>query len=116
MATTDLSRAAYDPAKRYVGSRGQMGRVLSDDDLNDNEDIHDGLTQQLVLDVIGPIGTPDGGMAVSAPVVTAAGLIDFTIGAGHLYLGGLPLSVEGDETFLSQSDWLDHGAADQPAA
>src|SRR4029453_11271817 len=113
MGTIDLSRAANDPAKRYRGARMQMGRVLTDDDFNENERIHDEMERRVLLDVIGAAGTPDDGFLVSNPTKNAVNnKLDFVIGAGALYLGGHRLEANEDERFQLQSDWLQQADSD----
>ncbi len=110
----DVSRSAFDPRKRYEGVRMQMGRVLTDDDFNSAGEILDDGRRRTTIDVIGATGTPDGGFAVLNP--RAGGVeIDFDIGAGTLYLGGLRLETDGSETFQLQDDWLEQSGADRPA-
>src|SRR5262245_54574161 len=115
MGTVDLSRAADNPAKRYRGVRMQMGRVLTEDDFNDNEPIHDRTDRRTLADVIGPVGVPGDGFLVTAPVRHPVnGRIDFGITAGALYLGGHRLEATEDERFQQQSDWLQQSDADRP--
>jgi hypothetical protein len=115
MGTVDLSRAAANPAKRYRGARMQMGRVLTEDDFNDNERIHDEMDRRVLLDVIGATGTPDDGFMITTPTIDPVNNeIDFIIKAGALYLGGHRLEAQVDERFQLQSDWLQQGAADRP--
>ena len=110
----DVSRSAFDPRKRYDGVRMQMGRVLTDDDFNSAGEILDDGRRRATIDVIGATGTPDGGFAVRNPRAGGAA-IDFDIGAGTLYLGGVRLETDGSETFLLQDDWLEQAAADRPS-
>ena len=57
------------------------------------------------VDVIGPCGSPDDGF-----LIQAAGHhrreTGFVISAGTLYLGGLRLTLETDEEYGLQKDWL----------
>ncbi|MET9761306.1 DUF6519 domain-containing protein [Streptomyces sp. NPDC006372] len=111
----DLSRAGHDRRKQYQGTRMQMGRVLLDDDLNTGAEIAEDDRRRALADVIGACGTPDGGFLPTNPVVGPDGL-DFTLGAGILYLGGLRLETDGTETFRAQDDWLQQTPADRPGA
>jgi hypothetical protein len=114
MATIDLSRSATDHRKHYKSVRAQMGVVLTDDHFNDNERIHGEEERRVRVDVIGPVGTPDGGFAISNPRITAAA-INFDIGPGTYYTGGLRLDMEQTEEFQVQSDWLQLAPPNLPA-
>lgn len=105
MATEEKSRDAFDPAKRYAAVGMQLGRVLVDDDFNEAERIHLEDQRRENLDVIGPVGTPDDGFLVGNGHLTGAG-IDFDLGAGTLYLGGLRLWNPEVVSFSLQPDWL----------
>jgi hypothetical protein len=104
MATGDISRNAFDPAKHYAGVRMQQGRVIVDDDWNDNERIGNEDRRSARTDIIGPAGTPDNGFRIYDPVIKDNN-INFKIGAGSFYLGGLPLEMEETE-YYTQEDWL----------
>jgi hypothetical protein len=105
MATGDISREAFDPEKHYSGVRMQQGRVITDDDWNDNERIEDEDRRRARIDIIGPAGTPDNGFQINDPKVDE-GHIDFKIEAGSYYLGGLRLEREKFEYYPTQEDWL----------
>jgi hypothetical protein len=105
MATGDISRNAFDPKKHYSGVRMQQGRVITDDDWNDNERIEDEDRRRARIDIIGPAGSPDDGFKIKNPTMNN-GKIDFNILPGSFYLGGLRLEMGEMETFLTQKDWL----------
>jgi hypothetical protein len=106
MATQDISRAAFDPRKQYASVRMQQGRVILDDDWNENERIANEDLRRSRVDIIGPAGSPDFGFRVSNPRVTGQG-IDFDIAPGTMYLGGLRLELhQQSQTFRLQSDML----------
>ncbi|MEM7357530.1 MAG: DUF6519 domain-containing protein [Pseudomonadota bacterium] len=105
MGTQDISRNAFDSSKNYVSVRQQQGRVLTDDDWNENNRIHETADRLAKADIIGAAASPDNGFAITAPRRTAAGT-DFTIAAGRFYLGGQALSLDQDQTFRLQRDWL----------
>ena len=117
MATTDLTRALFEPRKRYAGVLHQQGRVVTDDDRNEahHEDAED--TRRTRIDVIGPAGSPDAGFKVESATL-AAGLVDFEIRGGTMYVGGLPVRLDHDTTFAGQPDWpgiADDDRANDPA-
>jgi hypothetical protein len=111
MATFDISRVAFQPRKHYAGVRMQQGRVLTDDDWNENERIENEERRRSNTDIIGPFGSPDKGFRIENFQVDAGGIFDFDIHSGTLYIGGLRLEIEAGEdnvyeTFRSQKDWL----------
>jgi Right handed beta helix region/Family of unknown function (DUF6519) len=114
MATEDISRDATSRRKRYAGVRLQQGRVSTDDDYNEGARIDAEETRRALIDVIGPSGSADGGFSISNPRINGHGDLDFTIGAGTLYLGGLRLECFGED-YTEQSDWLEQLPADRAA-
>jgi Family of unknown function (DUF6519) len=113
MGTYDISRVAFDPKKHYTSVRIQQGRVLTDDDWNENERIENEDRRRSRIDIIGPYGSPDDGYKIENPIVTGA-QFDFKIDAGIIYLGGLRLH-HAMETYLLQKDWLEQPATEQAA-
>jgi hypothetical protein len=105
MATTDISRAAFDPRKHYASVRMQQGRVILDDDWNDKERIAAEDQRQGRIDVIGPAGSPDNGFRISKPTLVNK-QINFDIEDGTFYVGGLRLEMEKKQSYRSQTDWL----------
>ena len=117
MATTDLSRSAFDPAKRYAGVQMQQGRVILDSDWNEAGAIAAESARRALLDVVGPHGTQDDGFRIQHPTVDAAtGTVDFTIGAGSYYVGGLRAGLDAAESYRLQSDWLELAPESAPSA
>lgn len=108
MGTFDISRINFDAKKHYKSVRMQQGRVLIDDDWNENERIENEDERQTKVDIIGPFGSPDDGFRIAEPSAgfNNGGVIDFGITAGTLYLGGLRLELEANETYRLQKDWL----------
>ena len=112
MATEDFSRSAYYSQKRYSGVRMQQGRVLTDDDFNEQEQINHEDKRLTSRDVIGIAGSPDQGFAVDM-ISSDGGNIDFDIAAGTFYIGGTRVALAEKQTFRLQKDWLqipDYGA------
>jgi hypothetical protein len=112
MATIDRTRSLFEPRKRYAGVRMQQGRVVLDDDHNEGQEVDLEETRRTTLDVIGPSGSPDDGFLVEGPSLSGA-LIDFTVRAGTIYVGGIPVRLDRDVTFASQPDWLAITSADR---
>jgi hypothetical protein len=105
MATIDISRRAFDPRKHYSSVRMQQGRVIVDDDWNENERIENEDRRAANVDIIGRSGSPDQGFRI-ADARIADGMIDFDALPGTFYLGGLRLDLENKETYRTQKDWL----------
>jgi Cu2+-containing amine oxidase len=105
MGAYDISRVNFDPKKHYTSVRMQQGRVLTDDDYNEDNRIHEEEQRRTVVDVIGPFGSPDTGFKIENLRIDA-GLVNFDILAGILYLGGLRLQLDDPETYRLQKDWL----------
>jgi hypothetical protein len=115
MGNSDISRNAFDPAKHYSSVRMQQGRVMVDDDWNENERIR--LDQQIRInhEVIGDHGTPDDGFKISIPEKDAQNdpfdinKFNFKIKPGTYYIEGLRVVLDGDgETYLTQNNWLNN--------
>lgn len=117
MSTIDLSRLINDPRKHYAGVRHQQGRVLTDEDFNEAAIIEAEELRRTRIHAIGAYGAPGPGFLPSG-FTTSGGKLDFTLGAGELYLGGLRLEMSSPEQFLEQRDWLnfDKTAAPSPPA
>ncbi|NCA84364.1 MAG: hypothetical protein EOM83_02190 [Clostridia bacterium] len=105
METFDISRINFDKSKHYSSVRMQQGRVLTDDDWNENSRIEKEIQRQTNTEVIGPFGSPDDGFNI-ANLRLDSGRIDFDILPGTMYLGGLRLELEKPETYRLQKDWL----------
>ena len=102
--TADLSRHSLRPAQRFTGVVRQQGRIPLDADETEADDLNALALRQLITDAICTRGSPDGGFAISNPIV-ANGLLDFDIGAGTFYLCGSRLESPGDR-YVDQPDWL----------
>src|SRR6266446_142118 len=108
MATIDLSRYSTDFAKHFDSARMQQGRVLTDDDFNEHAQLDAEDMRKTRMHVIGPTGSPDDGFLIESPQMLN-GKLTFLIKHGTYYLGGLRLSLESDEFYHLQKDWLQQG-------
>ena len=96
--SADRARVSYDPTRKWRRVIAQQGRVTVEADWNEAATIDAERDRQLTLDVVGAVGTPDGGYAVTAvaaagsPPALAQG--DLIIGPGTLYLGGERLDLD----------------------
>jgi hypothetical protein len=115
MPSYDLTRHATNFLKQYQAVRMQQGRILTDDDFNEHARLEAERERRTLTEVIGPAGTPDGGFAISG-ASGAGGVLDFTIGAGTIYVGGLRLEMAEPETYLLQHDWLRRPLIPAPGA
>lgn len=107
----DRARLSYDPTRKWRGTVAQQGRVTVEADINEAAAIADERDRLTTLDVVGPVGTPDGGYAVTAfGAGNSSGATpgDLQIGAGTLYLGGERLDLDDPVAYSTQPDWLDH--------
>jgi hypothetical protein len=107
----DRARVSYDPSRKWRGLVAQQGRTTLEADWNEAATIGDERDRMVTLDVVGTVGTPDGGYTVTAVPQAAAAVQtpgDLLIGAGTLYLGGERLDLDEQVTYSSQPEWLDH--------
>lgn len=114
MGTQDISRNVYDSSKNYTSVRQQQGRVLTDDDWNENNRIHDEAERLSLIDIVGAAASPDDGFLISSPQSNANG-VDFTINAGRFYLGGHTLSLSDSQRYRLQTDWLQGPNSTKPS-
>lgn len=105
MATQDLSRLTTDWRLNYRGVRGQTGRVLTDEDLTEIDALAAEERRSDRLGIIGEHGTSNDGYRISV-VQNVGGSIDFSIGAGDYWVGGLRAALAVDQAFRLQTDWL----------
>jgi hypothetical protein len=108
---SDRARVSHDPTRNWRGLIAQQGRVTVEADWNEAATIEEEHDRALTLDFVGPVGTPDGGYAVT-PVPATGGPPgslpgDLTIGSGTLYVGGARLVLDGSVTYSAQPEWLD---------
>jgi hypothetical protein len=104
---TDIARVSYDAGRHYIGVVAQQGRVTLEAEQNEQRAIDAAGRRHELLEIVGPVGTPDNGYAITA----AAGR-DFGIGPGTMYVGGARVWLDQGITYSDQPDWLDH--ADDP--
>jgi Family of unknown function (DUF6519)/IPT/TIG domain len=108
----DYARVSYDPSRKWRGLAAQQGRVAVEADWNEAAAITEERDRQVTLDVVGPVGTPDQGYAVTAvpasggPPGSTPG--DVFIGPGTLYVGGQQLDLDAQVDYALQPDWLDY--------
>jgi hypothetical protein len=106
MATQDISRSASDFRKHYHGVQLQQGRVLDDDDFNEADRLAAEVRRRTTVELVGPHGTSNDGFAITDARITPSGELDFAIGVGSLFIGGLRAELEQAQRYLLQADWL----------
>jgi hypothetical protein len=104
----DRARVSYDPSRKWRGVIAQQGRVTVEADWNEAAMIGDERDRQVTLDVVGPVGTPDGGYTVTAHPEESEHPGRLTIGPGTLFVGGERLDLDEQVHYGAQPDWLDH--------
>ncbi|MFA5972459.1 MAG: DUF6519 domain-containing protein [Lentimicrobiaceae bacterium] len=126
MDSFDISRVGFDPLKHYSGVRMQQGRVITDDDYNENNRIASEQERRNNLHIIGSTGSPDNGFRI-LNIRNENGRFDFDISPGSIYVGGLRFEMDAlklkeklkpgkndlnskrkrtFETYRTQRDWL----------
>jgi hypothetical protein len=112
---SDRARISYDATRKWRGLVAQQGRVTVEADWNEAAAIDAVQDRHITLDVVGPVGSPDGGYGVTAgqpssPPASAsppASTADLIVGKGTLYLGGERLDLQAAVDVDDQPDWLD---------
>ncbi|GAA1954763.1 DUF6519 domain-containing protein [Microbacterium deminutum] len=99
---TDVARLSFDPARRYRGVVAQQGRVSLEAEANEQRTIDIEEQRAEVIDIVGPVGTPDDGYAVSSGTG-----FELTIGPGTMYVGGWRVTLAEALGDYHQPDWLD---------
>ena len=101
---TDVARLSFDPARLYRGVVPQQGRVSLEAEANEQRTIDTEEQRAEVMDIVGPVGTPDDGYAVSSGTG-----FELTIGPGTMYVGGWRVELAEELGDYGQPDWLDRG-------
>jgi hypothetical protein len=91
----DISRATFRPRRHFHDVGMQQGRVQTDADWNESQDIGSYLDETTRIDTIGRRGVPKigGGFAIGI----APGGADLTIASGRLYVDGLLCELDADD-------------------
>lgn len=100
--TSDRARISWDRTREWRAVVAQQGRVTLEADVNEASTIAQEGRREEILDIVGPMGTPDNGYAVSD---AGGGAIALT--PGTLYLGGWRLALDKPLVSSAQPDWLD---------
>ncbi|HTT88803.1 MAG TPA: DUF6519 domain-containing protein, partial [Acidimicrobiales bacterium] len=65
---SDRARVSFEPSRKWRGLVAQQGRVTLEADWNEATTIEAERDRLTTLDVVGPVGSPDGGYAVTVTV------------------------------------------------
>ncbi|MEJ2665405.1 MAG: DUF6519 domain-containing protein [Spirochaetia bacterium] len=83
----DISRNIFNPQKHYTSVRMQQGKVILDDDWNENERIKGKIRQDTFSDIIGACGTADNGFRVSLASGTfTKGPVNFILNKPNFFI------------------------------
>lgn len=96
----DRDRLSFDPNQVYRSVVAQQGRVTLAADFNEAQEIAAEENREQLIDIVGPVGTPDDGYAISFP-----GGRNLGFSAGTMYTGGIRTESNGF-TYTTQPDWL----------
>ncbi len=86
---SDRARLSHDPSRQYRSLVLQQGRVSLEADTNEASRLAETALRQDIIDIVGPMGTPDDGYEVK--VGSGGGL---GIGAGSYYVGGWRVALD----------------------
>jgi hypothetical protein len=103
---SDRARISYDPSRHWRGVISQQGRVTLEADQNEADAIAAHERRQELLDIVGPLGTPDSGYQI-LPGGSGNPPGDLTIQHGTLYVGGERMVLDSDLDYAEQTDWID---------
>ncbi len=86
----DFSRDTFDPQKHFTRVQMQQGRVQTDADWNEQQEINRYLLRTFIADLIGPYGTPGDGTGGPGPgfLIEPRGM-QLLIHPGHYYVNGI---------------------------
>jgi len=137
--TKDISRLLTQTGKHYIGARLQQGKVLLDSDVNEGAKLGEEDRRRVLIDVLGPKGSPDEGFSIRRPLDTpttdsdalrvgdvltaqeiafnggtAVPVLPVAVRPGSLYAGGLRFDLDDPEALAFQRDFLQMGQDDAP--
>lgn len=101
---SDRLRRSHDTSRRYARVVHQQGRPWVEADPNEEQEIATEEVRAHALDIVGPVGTPDDGYALSFQGVSPP---DFSVGPGTMYVGGVRVELTSAVSYGNQPDWLD---------
>src|SRR5262245_20764011 len=109
---SDIERRSHDATRSYRGLIHQQGRVTLAADGNETREILADEERKELLDIVGPVGTPDDGYKLT--VSGAAG--DCKICPGTMYVGGIRIELLSEITYFNQPESLDRLVIGFPAS
>jgi hypothetical protein len=103
---SDRARISYDPSRYWRGVISQQGRVTLEADWNEADAIAAQERREDLLDIVGPVGTPDNGYQI-LPGASGSPPGDLLIQEGTLYVGGERMVLDSNLDYADQPDWID---------
>ena len=105
----DFSKLTFNPDKNFLRVMQQQGRVQLDSDWNEQAAILLHYMQTLAADLIGPYAGPEGDFGFECVTQNGkpfnADPLDFFIGKGRYYVGGVLCENHKNFTYLTQPDY-----------
>jgi len=101
---SDRARVSYDANQQYRAVVAQQGRVSTEADWNEAQQIASEEQREELIDIIGSSGTPDDGYKV----VPSGIPFNFFVTRGTMYVGGIRAFSPIPIRYSDQLDWLDH--------
>lgn len=98
----DFTRFTFRRADQFSGVRLQQGRVQVDADWNEQVDLQLDRERTEIRDVVGPAGAPAADPGFGIVPVLGAGVWDFAITPGRMYVRGILASLEAERVTASQ--------------
>jgi hypothetical protein len=98
---SDRARLSHDSSRDYRAVVLQQGRVCLEADTNEASRLAETALRQDIIDIIGPVGTPDNGYEVKG----AGGSVE--IGPGSYYVGGWRVALDAPMALGAGPDEVD---------
>jgi hypothetical protein len=93
----DFAQVSFNQGNAFTRVFPQQGRMLLEAELNEQTAIHLHYHRELICDLVGRCWTAGDGFALAPGTAK-----DFKIGAGRLYLDGIPCELTAETTYLNQ--------------
>lgn len=100
----DLSRNSFAKNKHYTSVRQQQGRIFTDADWNEQNDIALDRDRRFSIDVLNSDGAPVDGGGFAIQVIDDGGQENLHVASGRYYVNGLLAENESDVLYTAQPD------------
>ncbi|PZV11713.1 MAG: hypothetical protein DCF22_13820 [Leptolyngbya sp.] len=104
---SDRARVSYDANQQYRAVVAQQGRVSTEADWNEAQQIASEEQREELIDIIGSSGTPDDGYRVLETGSPPSLPFDFSVQQGTMYVGGMRAVLPSRIEYSNQLGWLD---------